>query len=129
MVAIGQPDTGLVAFIREKMFQRGEEERPEAAARTVGGAEMVFCEQAREEFLREILGVVRAVSLPADESEDGLPASAAGFFQGVACLGGIRGSRRPARRSSGGARTRHWTAAKRSWTSRTAWRRFRMDAA
>jgi hypothetical protein len=47
----------VFAFAHE-FFQRDNEERPQPSLFPVGGIEPAFFEQAAEEFLREVLGVM-----------------------------------------------------------------------
>lgn len=57
---------GAIPFVGEEAFHGDEEERAEAAAVGVGAEEPVAREEAGEEFLSEVFGVVRGVAALAD---------------------------------------------------------------
>ena len=79
----------LVPFVREKMFQRREQERTEAALRAIHLGEIIFRQQPREKFLRQILRVVRVVALPPHERINRRPVRAAKFLQRNTGMGRI----------------------------------------
>ena len=57
---------GAIPFVGEEAFHGDEEEGSEAAAVWVGAEEPVAREEAGEEFLSEVFGVVRGVAAVAD---------------------------------------------------------------
>src|ERR1019366_1143110 len=63
------------------MFQRAQQERAKPALARVGPAERFAFDQVSEELLSQILRVVRAVTLAADESVKRIPVGPAKFFQ------------------------------------------------
>ena len=78
---------GLGPFAHQKMFQRSQQERAKLPFVPVGDTEIIPRQQAREEFLSQILGIVSAVTFSANVTIERIPVSAAQFFQR---LGGLR---------------------------------------
>ena len=67
----------FVPFVRQKMRERGEEERAKFSLLSVGFLESVLLEQPGEESLREVLGFVRIRAAPPNKSVNGIPITAA----------------------------------------------------
>src|SRR6266545_2758600 len=78
-----------VPLSREEVIKRSQQEVPKTTLGSIRHAEDIFCEDLREESLRQILRIVRPVSFAADVNVNGVPISAAKFFQGK--LGSFRG--------------------------------------
>src|SRR6185503_4658584 len=67
----------FLPFIGEEMLDRGEQERTEAALVAVYVLQIMLREEQLEESLRQILGVMRAVALAADECVERIPVGTA----------------------------------------------------
>src|SRR5258706_16097177 len=71
------------------MLQRGEQEGAKSAFAAVHGAEVILFQQAGEEFLSQILSVMRLVAAPANKRVRWPPIRAAERFQSAICLFGF----------------------------------------
>lgn len=80
---------GFAPFVDEEVVEGFEEEGAEFAAVAGDRGEDFFLEQAREEFLGEVLGVGGGVAAVADVGVEGIPVTLAKFGQGFAGGGGI----------------------------------------
>src|SRR5258708_20840542 len=70
------------------MAQGGEEEGAELAPAAVGQFDIFVFEEAREEVLGDVLGVMRRVALPSGKSINGIPVGLAEPLQGLGGSGG-----------------------------------------
>ena len=86
MIAFAFLTAGAVPFVDEKMFEGGEEEGAESAAVAVQAGEVIFLEEAGEEFLGEVLGIGAGMALAADVGVEGIPVGVAEFLQGAGRL-------------------------------------------
>jgi hypothetical protein len=77
---------GMLPFIGEKVFQRGEQKGAEAAT-LLSHRRQVFLEQNREEGLRQILRIVRSMAAPPHISIERIPVSPAELVQGFVRAG------------------------------------------
>ena len=84
----------LVPFVREKMFQRRQQERAEPSAFRAQAGEIIFLQKPREERLRQILRVFLVVPAPADVGVKRKPVSAAQFLQRAIRLRRVPSARR-----------------------------------
>src|ERR1041384_7753387 len=73
----------------QEMLQHGEQEGAKFAFAAVRGAEVILFQQAGEEFLRQILSVMRLVAASANERVKRPPVSAAQFRQRFGSLRSI----------------------------------------
>ena len=69
------------------MFQRRHQKRPEPALALLDGVEKVPPQQPREELLRQVLRVVRAIAFAANVGVERIPIGAAEPLQGFTRLG------------------------------------------
>ena len=77
------------------MLQGREQERPESSLARIDGSEKILCQKPREKFLRQVLSVVRAFTLPSDVSIKRRPINPAKLLKGLLrCLGILSARRR-----------------------------------
>ncbi len=60
-------------LLGQEMLQSRQEKRAKLAFRAVNVAQIILLQEPHEELLRQILGIVRAVALPADEGVKRIP--------------------------------------------------------
>ena len=72
---------GAVPFVRQEPLQRHNEEGAEAALLPRGRFQVILLQQPGEELLGQVLGVGRAVPLPAHVGIQGIPVGAAKRFE------------------------------------------------
>lgn len=95
-----------VPLVGEKMFQRNEQVGSEMSLLAPDRIEVLALQEAREEFLGQILRFLRPVAFPPDESIKGSPITAAKLIEGLLGRGGGALGRQhdaPARGEEGGA--------------------------
>src|SRR5688572_8371952 len=73
---------GLVEFVGEEMFQRGEKEGAELASFSTESFEVVLLEEALEECLHQVFSVFFRVTAPADIRIERVPVGLAQLGQG-----------------------------------------------
>ena len=76
----------FVRLIREETVQDHQEERTKPAFGRLDRREPIMLQQSREEFLGQVLGVVRAVPAPPDVRVKGIPIGTAEPFEGFGRL-------------------------------------------
>jgi len=80
---------GVAPFLVHEVFEGDDEEGAEAAFAGVGGVEPVMFEEAGEEFLGEVLGVVGGTAAAAGVGVEGVPVAAADGLEGGGGAGGL----------------------------------------
>src|SRR4051794_12555866 len=68
------------------MFDRGQQESPEASAIAIGQPKILFLENSSEEFLCQVLRVMWTVPTPADVGIERIPVRAAQNLKGDSSL-------------------------------------------
>jgi hypothetical protein len=80
----------LVPFVRQKVFQGGEEEGTKSPAGFVGAGQEIFFQQPRKKLLGKVLGVMRRMADPAHIGVKGVPVCLTKPGEGVAGRCGVR---------------------------------------
>ena len=75
------------------MVHGGEQERSKAALLAIGVRHPIVLEEAREELLRQVLGVLRREAPAAHVSVKGIPVSLAELLQRAPGAGGVAAAR------------------------------------
>src|SRR5207244_13349746 len=94
---------GAVPFVREEVFQRGEDEGAKFPLLAAEPFEVIPGEESGEEALRQVFGVLTGVAVPSNVGVKRIPISAAQFLERqirLPCATAARGEHdRPTRRA------------------------------